>query len=100
MPTIARLRWRRYCSWWNGSRPPARADSEGGAMATNGTPANPEAVVGQPGKLEMGIIGLGRMGGNTVKRLRERGHRIAGYAPTPAPGWIAVADGRLGAHSH
>src|SRR5258708_22622628 len=96
MPTIARLRWRRYCSWWNGSRPPARADSEGGAMATNGTPANPEAVVAQPGKLEMGIIGLGRMGGNMVKRPAQRGHRILGYARPPATVAMAVA-GRGGA---
>ncbi|HXA42814.1 MAG TPA: decarboxylating 6-phosphogluconate dehydrogenase [Candidatus Solibacter sp.] len=68
-------------------------------MATNGTPANPEAVVAQPGKLEMGIIGLGRMGGNMVKRLAQRGHRIVGYARTPATVEIAVADGGVGAHS-
>ncbi len=68
-------------------------------MATNGTPANPEAVVAQPGKLEMGIIGLGRMGGNMVKRLAQRGHRIVGYARTPATVEIAVADGGVGAQS-
>ena len=68
-------------------------------MATNGAPANPEAVVAQPGKLEMGIIGLGRMGGNMVKRLAQRGHRIVGYARTPATVQVAVADGGVGAVS-
>jgi 6-phosphogluconate dehydrogenase len=68
-------------------------------MATNGTPADPEAVVAQPGKLEMGIIGLGRMGGNMVKRLAQRGHRIVGYARTPETVQIAVADGGVGATS-
>ncbi len=68
-------------------------------MATNGAPANPEVVVAQPGKLEMGIIGLGRMGGNMVKRLAQRGHRIVGYARTPATVQVAVADGGVGAVS-
>jgi phosphoglycerate dehydrogenase-like enzyme len=51
-------------------------------MASNGTPAKAQDVDPQSGKLEMGIIGLGRMGGNMVKRLAQRGHRIIGYART------------------
>jgi 6-phosphogluconate dehydrogenase len=32
--------------------------------------------------MKLGIVGLGRMGGNIVERLRERGHEVAGYAPS------------------
>ena len=49
--------------------------------------------------MEMGIIGLGKMGGNMVKRLARRGHRIVGYARTPATVELAVTDGGVGATS-
>lgn len=29
--------------------------------------------------MQLGVIGLGRMGGNMVKRLREGGHEVVGY---------------------
>jgi 6-phosphogluconate dehydrogenase len=32
--------------------------------------------------MKLGIVGLGRMGGNIAERLRERGHEVAGYAPS------------------
>jgi 6-phosphogluconate dehydrogenase len=68
-------------------------------MVTNGTPADPQDVVPDAGKLEMGIIGLGRMGGNMVKRLSQRGHRIVGYARTKDTVKQAEADGAVGASS-
>jgi 6-phosphogluconate dehydrogenase len=68
-------------------------------MATNGTPAKNQDVVAQSGKLELGIIGLGRMGGNMVTRLAQRGHRVVGFARTAETVQKAVADGGVGATS-
>lgn len=36
--------------------------------------------------MQMGMIGLGRMGGNMVKRLREDGHEIVGFDVNPNSG--------------
>lgn len=36
--------------------------------------------------MQMGMIGLGRMGGNMVKRLRDGGHDIVGFDMSPASG--------------
>ncbi|MBT1172357.1 decarboxylating 6-phosphogluconate dehydrogenase [Bifidobacterium sp. MA2] len=36
--------------------------------------------------MQMGMIGLGRMGGNMVKRLREDGHEIVGFDMNPDSG--------------
>ncbi|NMM94762.1 6-phosphogluconate dehydrogenase [Bifidobacterium sp. DSM 109957] len=36
--------------------------------------------------MQMGMIGLGRMGGNMVKRLREGGHEIVGFDMNPESG--------------
>ena len=33
--------------------------------------------------MQMGMIGLGRMGGNMVRRLREGGHEIVGFDMNP-----------------
>jgi 6-phosphogluconate dehydrogenase len=30
--------------------------------------------------VKLGIVGLGRMGGNMAARLREHGHEVVGYA--------------------
>jgi 6-phosphogluconate dehydrogenase len=68
-------------------------------MATNGSPAKFQDVVPQSGKLEMGIIGLGRMGGNMLTRLAQRGHRIVGFARTAETVQKAVNDGGVGATS-
>jgi 6-phosphogluconate dehydrogenase len=35
--------------------------------------------------LELGIVGLGRMGGNIARRLLRDGHRVVGYNRTPEP---------------
>jgi 6-phosphogluconate dehydrogenase len=71
-------------------------------MASNGTPDNPDAVnpaVPGSGKGEMGMIGLGRMGGNMVKRLALRGHRIVAWTRTADTVKLAVKDGAVGADS-
>lgn len=36
--------------------------------------------------MQMGMIGLGRMGGNMVKRLRDGGHDIIGFDMNPDSG--------------
>lgn len=33
--------------------------------------------------MDIGMIGLGRMGGNMAERLRRAGHRVIGFDPTP-----------------
>jgi 6-phosphogluconate dehydrogenase len=69
-------------------------------MAENGTPSEQAAVASaDTDKMEMGIIGLGRMGGNMVKRLAARGHRIVGYARTADTVKQAETDGGVGATS-
>ena len=49
--------------------------------------------------MEVGFVGLGRMGGGMVARLVKGGHRAVGYARTPAAVAAAVADGAVGASS-
>lgn len=34
--------------------------------------------------MQLGMVGLGRMGGNMVTRLRQGGHRVVGYDANPA----------------
>src|SRR6266850_481674 len=34
--------------------------------------------------MQLGIVGLGRMGGNMARRLMKGGHQIVGYAEDPA----------------
>ena len=36
--------------------------------------------------MQIGMIGLGRMGGNMAERLRRAGHEVVGYARSPASG--------------
>lgn len=36
--------------------------------------------------MQLGMIGLGRMGGNMVKRIREAGHEVIGYDLSPESG--------------
>ena len=33
--------------------------------------------------MQVGMIGLGRMGGNMAERLRRAGHEVVGYARSP-----------------
>jgi len=49
--------------------------------------------------LELGIIGLGRMGGNIARRLLEDGHRIVGHNRTPEPLEALVTQGGTRAES-
>ncbi|HUF01580.1 MAG TPA: decarboxylating 6-phosphogluconate dehydrogenase [Gaiellaceae bacterium] len=49
--------------------------------------------------LELGIVGLGRMGANIARRLLGDGHRVVGYNRTPQPVEQLVADGGVGAAS-
>src|SRR5919106_2928877 len=49
--------------------------------------------------LELGIVGLGRMGSNIARRLLRGGHRVAGYNRNPEPVQALVAEGGVGAAS-
>jgi len=43
--------------------------------------------------VEVGLIGLGRMGGNMARRLIKGGHRVIAYDPAPAAVKALAADG-------
>jgi 6-phosphogluconate dehydrogenase len=47
--------------------------------------------------MELGLIGLGKMGGNMARRLVEAGHRVVGFDLTPANVAAATAAGASGA---
>ncbi|HTT16254.1 MAG TPA: decarboxylating 6-phosphogluconate dehydrogenase [Thermoplasmata archaeon] len=49
--------------------------------------------------MEVGIVGLGRMGGGMAARLTRAGHRVVGYARTPDTVARAAANGVVGASS-
>ncbi len=49
--------------------------------------------------MEVGIVGLGKMGGNMTVRLVRGGHRVVGYARTPAVVEAVVQHGAVGANS-
>ena len=49
--------------------------------------------------MELAIVGLGRMGGNMVKRLLRDGHRVVAYNRSPEPVREAEAAGAIGAYS-
>jgi 6-phosphogluconate dehydrogenase len=49
--------------------------------------------------MELGMIGLGRMGANMAERLVKGGHRVIGYARHPEAVQQVVAKGAVGATS-
>jgi 6-phosphogluconate dehydrogenase len=49
--------------------------------------------------MEMGMVGLGRMGGNMVLRLMKRGHRMIAYDRSDDAVMAYAAKGAVGAHS-
>ena len=49
--------------------------------------------------MEMGMVGLGRMGGNMVLRLLKRGHRMVAFDQSPDAVKSHVAQGAVGANS-
>src|SRR5215212_12079247 len=49
--------------------------------------------------MELGMIGLGRMGANMVRRLVNGGHTVVGYAHRHADVDALVPHGMVGAHS-
>ncbi|MCI4331925.1 MAG: decarboxylating 6-phosphogluconate dehydrogenase [Thermoplasmata archaeon] len=49
--------------------------------------------------MELGMVGLGRMGGNMAIRLVRAGHRVVGYARRPEQVQEAVAEGVTGSGS-
>ena len=49
--------------------------------------------------MELGMIGLGRMGGNMVQRLLQGGHRVVAYAHSADSVQTAVKQGAVGASS-
>src|SRR3989338_7276868 len=49
--------------------------------------------------MELGMIGLGRMGGNMARRLLRGGHRVVVYDPAKTSQSALVRDGAIGAVS-
>jgi 6-phosphogluconate dehydrogenase len=49
--------------------------------------------------LQLGIVGLGRMGSNIARRLLRDGHRVAGYNRSPGPAEALAAEGGTAAAS-
>ena len=43
--------------------------------------------------MQIGVIGLGRMGGNIVRRLTRAGHSCVVYDADPAPGAALAKEG-------
>ena len=46
--------------------------------------------------MEMGMIGLGRMGSNMAQRLLSGGHRVVAYDPIPEAVQAVVEHGAVG----
>jgi 6-phosphogluconate dehydrogenase len=51
------------------------------------------------GTMQLGFVGLGRMGGNMVHRLARGGHDVVAYNRSPGPVELAVQNGARGAAS-
>ncbi len=49
--------------------------------------------------MELGMVGLGKMGGNMTVRLVQGGHKVVGYARTPAVVDAVVQQGATGSSS-
>jgi len=49
--------------------------------------------------MEIGMVGLGRMGGNMSRRLLRGGHRVVGYARSAASLDVIIQAGGIGVHS-
>ena len=49
--------------------------------------------------MELGMIGLGRMGGNMTQRLLQGGHRVVAYTPNAEAMQTAAQQGAVGASS-
>jgi 6-phosphogluconate dehydrogenase len=49
--------------------------------------------------MQLGFVGLGRMGGNMVHRLARGGHEVVAFNRSPAPVQQAVSQGAIGATS-
>jgi len=49
--------------------------------------------------MQLGFVGLGRMGGNMVHRLARAGHEVVAFNRSPGPVQTAVQNGAIGATS-
>ena len=49
--------------------------------------------------MQLGFVGLGRMGGNMVHRLARGGHEVVAFNRSPGPVQDAVRNGAVGATS-
>jgi 6-phosphogluconate dehydrogenase len=49
--------------------------------------------------MELGMVGLGRMGANVTARLLRAGHRVVAFDRTPEKVQTLVAEGAVGATS-
>jgi 6-phosphogluconate dehydrogenase len=47
--------------------------------------------------MQLGMVGLGRMGGNMSARLRDAGHEVVGYDRDPQVSQVSGLDGLVAA---
>src|SRR5262245_38816238 len=52
------------------------------------------------GKMQLGMVGLGRMGANMVRRLMNGGHECVVYDRNPEPGKELAKEGATAASSY
>src|SRR5262249_19777474 len=83
-----------------GAPPAGAADRlRASAALTRSSPGGATMAAGNRGSMEgvtvqIGLIGLGKMGGNMAERLRRGGHEVVGYDRSKAaPGDVAGLDG-------
>src|SRR5205814_1373838 len=70
------------------------------AGALSGTPPPPlPHLCARLTRMEIGMIGLGRMGGNMVLRLLRKGHRVIGFDRSDEAVKGVQAEGGVGAGS-
>src|SRR5438094_300458 len=55
-----------------------------------------EAYERTGGRMQIGMVGRGRMGGNLARRLMKGGHEIVGYAADPAGVKTVASEGGIG----
>src|SRR5215472_3648846 len=87
--------------WAGGRQPgvdagPSRPGDYGGACVGAWNPWKRPADDGSERAMQIGMIGLGRMGGNMAERLRRAGHEVVGYARSPDKRDVASLEELVG----
>ncbi len=71
------------------------AQGEGSTLDTDGR----SEQINEETLMQLGMIGLGRMGANIVRRLMRKGHECVVYNRTPQPVEALASEGATGVRS-